>query len=89
MAWFQNSTRSVFVIAKSPTAAGFPLFLTAPIFAQVMAEMDLLESSDQISFGKSNFGYRYFLNLTSFTQNVSSVRSSPGPPNMESLSSSA
>ena len=79
MAWFQNSTQSIFAIIKTP-AQGFPLSFVAPIFAQAMAEMDLLESSDQISFGQSNFGYRYILNLSSTVQNLSSV--------MQNLSSS-
>jgi hypothetical protein len=70
--WFQNSTQSIFLIIKTSTGA-FPLSFIAPLFAQAVAEMDLLESSDQISFGQSNFGYRYILNLTSVVQNLSSV----------------
>ncbi len=71
MAWFQNSTQSILLITKTPSGS-FPLSLIASIFAQAMAEMDLLESSDQISFGQSNFGYRYILNISSIVQNVSS-----------------
>ena len=72
MGWFQNSTQSIFLIIKTSSGA-FPLSFIAPLFVQAVAEMDLLESSDQISFGQSNFGYRYILNLTSVVQNLSSV----------------
>jgi hypothetical protein len=62
MAWFQNSTKSIFAIIKVPEIT-FPLFFIGPIMAQFFADKDVLASMDQISFGRSNYGYRYFLNL--------------------------
>lgn len=63
MAWFQNSTKSIFAIVKAPDPP-FPMIFVGPIMAQFFADKGILESSDQISFGRSNYGYRYFLNLS-------------------------
>jgi hypothetical protein len=74
--WFQNSTGSHFIIIKSPDNPdnpGFPLFFIAPLFAQFMADKGVLESADQISFGHSNYGYRYFLNVSSPSELVNST----------------
>jgi hypothetical protein len=65
MAWLQNSTKSAFVIIKFPDELSLPLPLMAPIFALSLADQGMLESMDQIAFGKSNFGYRYFVNTSS------------------------
>jgi hypothetical protein len=72
MVWFENSTKSALVIAKPnldiKSKSPF-LFLVlpfmAPIIAQIFADQGMLESADQTSFGKSNYGYRYFLNISS------------------------
>ena len=66
--WFQNSTNSIFGIstgANSEPNFTLPLAFVAPILAQIIADTGALESTDQLSFGKSNYGYRYFLNLSS------------------------
>ena len=75
MVWFQNSTKSVFGIVKpqfNTTSTLFPLFrvllpLLLPnansFIAQMLADQGVLESTDQTTFGKSNYGYRYFVNL--------------------------
>ncbi len=65
MWWYQKPIKSTFAINKGPTNMSFPLFLVGPIMAQVFADQGILESVDQVTFGHSNFGYRYFLNLTS------------------------
>jgi hypothetical protein len=65
MVWFQNSTKSVFVISK-------PLFPSAPLATKLFAELGLLESFDHILFGQSNFGHRYIVNLNSTGGNLSS-----------------
>ena len=65
MAWFQNSTKSVFVIYKVPDNLSFPLILVGPFMSQFLTNQGALESVDQISFGNNNYGYRYFLNLSS------------------------
>lgn len=65
MIWFQNSTKSVFAIIKAPDKLTFPLFLAGPFMTEYLKYKGLLESSDQIDFGKNNHGYRYFLNLSS------------------------
>lgn len=65
MWWYQKPTKSTFAINKGPTNMSFPLFLVGPIMAQAFADQGILESVDQVTFGHSNFGYRYFLNLTS------------------------
>ncbi len=62
MVWFHNSTESAFAIVKA--GESFPLSFIVPIFAQALAETDFLESTDQITFGHSNFGYRYVLNIS-------------------------
>ena len=61
MIWYQNSTKSVFGINKAPDILSFPLFLTGPFVAQFLTDKGVLESSDQISFGQRNYGYRYLL----------------------------
>jgi hypothetical protein len=77
MVWFQNSTKSVFGIVKpqfntTSTSTLFPLLrvflpLLLPnvnsFIAQMLADQGVLESTDQTTFGKSNYGYRYFVNL--------------------------
>jgi hypothetical protein len=77
MVWFQNSTKSVFGIIKpqfntTSTWTLFPLLrvllpLLLPnansFIAQMLADQGVLESTDQTTFGKSNYGYRYFVNL--------------------------
>jgi hypothetical protein len=80
MVWFQNSTKSVFGIIKpqfNTTSTLFPLLrvllpLILPnansFIAQFLADKGVLESTDQTTFGKSNYGYRYFVNL-----NISSL----------------
>ena len=65
IAWFQNSTKSVFVIYKVPDNLSFPLILVGPFMSQFLTNQGVLESADQISFGHNNYGYRYFLNLSS------------------------
>lgn len=65
MAWFQNSTKSVFVIYKVPYNLAFPLILVGPFMGQFLTNQGVLESVDKTSFGHSNYGYRYFLNLSS------------------------
>ena len=65
MVWFQNSTKNVIGIKKAPDFLSFPLFLAGPFVTQFLADKGVLESADQITFGHSNSGYRYFLNLTS------------------------
>lgn len=65
MIWFENSTKSVIGIKKAPDYLSFPLFLAGPFVTQFLADKGVLESADQIYFGNSNSGYRYFLNLSS------------------------
>ena len=77
MVWFQNSTKSVFGIIKPDLNINSPLlFLAAPFMgpfiAQILADQGVLESTDQTSFGKSNFGYRYFVNLSSLSKALNS-----------------
>lgn len=63
--WFQNSTKSVIGVKKAPDFLSFPLFLVGPFVTQFLADKGVLESADQIYFGNSNSGHRYFLNLSS------------------------
>jgi hypothetical protein len=72
MSWFQNSTKSVFVITKLPFT--LPLIFVGPGLVQSLTDNGELESTDRMSFGhnNSNYGYRYFVNL-----NIS-AKSSPG-----------
>lgn len=72
MIWFQNSTKSVFTIAGVPFEFNFGLFLVGGMMAQALAESGMFESMDQITFGQSNFGYRYIVNLSSPHVNLSS-----------------
>ena len=65
MIWFQNSTKSVFAIIKAPDNSGIPLFLVGPFMTGYLKYNDILEYSDQVTFGHSNLGHRYFLNLSS------------------------
>ena len=65
MAWFQNSTKSVFAIIKAPDDLVFPMIFVGPFMSQFFANEGVLESADQLTFGHSNYGYRYFLNLSS------------------------
>lgn len=71
MIWFQNSTKSLFLVGSQNTT--LPLFLFSGFFGQVLAQIDVLESTDQISFGKSNFGYRYVLDLSRYPSNTTSL----------------
>jgi hypothetical protein len=82
MAWFQNSTLSVFGIVNpqfnlTSTSPFFPLLrMLLPLLlpnvnsfiAQFLADQGALESTDQTTFGKSNYGYRYFVNLSSLSK---------------------
>ena len=77
MIWYQNSTKSVFGINKAPDILSFPLFLTGPFVAQFLTDKGVLESSDQISFGHSNYGYRYILNLSSPSKLLNSFSGLP------------
>lgn len=70
--WFQNSTKSVFAISKAPNNLSFPLLSLGPMVAQAIADQGLLEYADQISFGHSNYGYRYLINLSSPSQLLNS-----------------
>jgi hypothetical protein len=72
MVWFQNSTKSVFVIYKVPDNLAFPLILVGPFMGQFLTYKGVLESVDQTSFGHGNSGYRYFLNLSSPSKLVNS-----------------
>lgn len=72
MSWIQNSTQSIFTIARIPLEFNFGLFLFVGVMAQGLAESGMLESMDQITFGHSNFGYRFLLNTSSPTMNLSS-----------------
>jgi hypothetical protein len=65
MIWFQNSTKSVFAIIKAPDNLVFPLFIVGPFMTEYLKHKGILESADQLTFGHSNHGYRYFLNLSS------------------------
>lgn len=70
MRWYQNSTKSSFAINKASGNNSFPIFsfplaFLGPLAAQFFADKGVLESADQITFGHSNYGYRYFLNLSS------------------------
>ena len=65
MIWLQNSTKSVFAIIKAPDNLVFPLFLVGPFMTEYLKHKGILESADQLTFGHSNQGYRYFLNLSS------------------------
>lgn len=68
MGWFQNSTKSAFLILKAPTSDSsfnLPIAFMTPLIGQMFADTGLLEYADQITFGRSNYGYRYFLNLSS------------------------
>lgn len=65
MAWFQNSTKSVFAIIKAPVNMAFPMIFVGPFMGQYLEQKGVLESADQISFGHRNSGYRYLLNLSS------------------------
>jgi hypothetical protein len=73
MQWYQNSTGSSFMLFKSSEATELPLFFVAPLFAEFMAEKGVLESVDQITFGRSNYGYRYILNISSPSELLNST----------------
>jgi len=75
MEWFQNSTKSFFAIVKAPTDIDFPLFLVGPGMAQSFADQGILESVDQVTFGHSNYGQRFFLNLSSHSDIANSSSS--------------
>jgi hypothetical protein len=77
MIWYQNSTKSIFGINKAPDILSFPLFLAGPFVAQFLTDKGVLESTDQISFGHSNYGYRYILNLSSPSKLLNSFSGLP------------
>ncbi|HEX2305743.1 MAG TPA: hypothetical protein VHH33_05605 [Nitrososphaeraceae archaeon] len=77
MIWYQNSTKSLFGIYKAPDNLSFPLFLVGPFVAQFLGDNGVLESSNQISFGHSNSGYRYILNLSSPSKLLNSFSGLP------------
>jgi hypothetical protein len=72
MVWSRNSTKSFFAIAKPPLNFPFPLFFVGPMVAHRIADEGLLESTDQITFGRSNYGYRYLINLSSASDYLNS-----------------
>jgi hypothetical protein len=87
MGWFQNSTKSIFAIGKAPGSfPSMPLSFVGAIVAQNLLEEGVLESADQLSFGQSNYGYRYMLNLPSFS-NILNSTSNPSIsfPEMKSM----
>jgi hypothetical protein len=64
MLWLQNSTKSAFGILKTPPLPlRLPLAFVTPFLGQFLADKGVLESADQLSFGRSNYGYRYLVNL--------------------------
>ena len=65
MIWFQNYTKSIFAITKAPDDLVFPLFIAGPFMTGYLKYKGVLESADRLTFGHSNYGYRYFLNLSS------------------------
>jgi len=65
MIWFQNSTKSIFAIIKAPDDLVFPLFIAGPFMTGYLKYKGVLESADRLTFGHSNYGHRYFLNLSS------------------------
>jgi hypothetical protein len=65
MVWFENTTESILAIYKVPDNLAFPIILVAPFMGQFLTNQGVLESEDQVSFGQNNYGYRYFLNLSS------------------------
>jgi hypothetical protein len=77
MIWYQNSTKSIFGINKAPDILSFPLFLAGPFVAQFLTDKGVLETADQISFGHSNYGYRYILNLSSPSKLLNSFSGLP------------
>ena len=68
MIWFQNYTKSIFAITKAPDDLVFPLFIAGPFMTGYLKYKGVLESADRLTFGHSNYGYRYFLNLSSPSQ---------------------
>jgi hypothetical protein len=81
MVWAQNSTKSVFGIIQPQlhTKSPFVSFLFPFIndfLAQFLAEKGLLESTDKTSFGKTNYGYRYFIDLSSLPKLLNSSNTS-------------
>jgi hypothetical protein len=77
MAWFQNYTKSFFGIIKPNLPLSLPLLFVGPGMAQFFANMGALESVDQMAFGRSNFGYRYFLNFPSYLSLVNTTSWTP------------
>jgi len=75
MEWIQNSTKSLLAIIKLPVDIAFPLFIVGPGMAQSFADQGILESVDQVTFGHSNYGQRYFLNISS-RSNIANASSS-------------
>lgn len=52
-------------IVKMPIDLLFPLPLIAQGMAQSYADQGILEAVDQVTFGHSNYGHRYILNVSS------------------------
>lgn len=77
MIWFQNSTKSVFAIIKAPDNLVFPLFFVGPFMTEYLKHKGVLESADQLTFGHTNHGYRYFLNLSSPSKLLNSFSGLP------------
>lgn len=72
MAWHKNSSNGSFGIIKVPEddpsstiSTASPIAIAGPIIAEAYNATGMLESTDQISFGQGNFGFRYFLNMRS------------------------
>lgn len=78
MVWDQNSTKSLFSIIKGRDNPLLPIAFLGPAMAQNFADRGVLESTDQITFGHSNFGYRFFLDLSSPSKLNSSGMASEG-----------
>ena len=53
VAWSQNTSRSFFGIVKAPDSVAFPLLFVGPGMAQFLAEKGILESVEQLAFGKA------------------------------------
>lgn len=64
MRWHQKSTNSILAMLKAAEKVPFSLAEVAAGLAQYGGP-PLLEHTDELSFGQSNYGYRFFLNLSS------------------------
>jgi len=76
MRWHQNSTKSIFSIVKGPENLPVKLDSMGPFLAKQAENMQTLESTDELSFGHDNYGYRYFLTFSSPSKLSESLSSS-------------